>query len=565
MLHRHRHRPRLHLRRSWVRARGRRIRAKSRAISVIVFRTTRAIAVKKRDVDRPKIAGHVIADLRMIADPATIVIAHRRRLLRRRLHRSLATIRSRAVPVTTVVRALPARGVPVMTDLGDPVVLAAPATAVRAVPATIPVRDLAPVIDVRRVAALLAALIAVVLLASTRAWAANDQALAHFDEAAAAFEAEEFSKSRALFEMALDEGLQGPAVHYNLGAAAYRGGDLPRAERAFREVARTPAMAALAYYNLGLVALQRRDERDAREWFERAQQAEPDPKISELAARRLSELPEARAPGRWSYYSRGGVGYDDNVSLRSSSLEASSGAADSYGELIFAGSYSFGMWRVDTGGSVIEYFEQDDYSQSSLSLGGARGFRTDNWYFELGAYGAEYSLGGERYERDLTGAFQASRLFHGGSRLRALVRASAVGGRGEFEGLTGERLDVGLYYDRSWRRWTFGAHGRWQRNDSEDPIFASHWAQLGADVRYAVSPLWGLVASAGFRRITHAAESETLPGWDDNRATLLLGVTRMLRSRLQLFVRAQLERNDSPVAGYDYDRNWIAASVEMWR
>jgi len=33
----------------------------------------------------------------------------------------------------------------------------------------------------------------------------------------------------------------------------------------------------------------------------------------------------------------------------------------------------------------------------------------------------------------------------------------------------------------------------------------------------------------------------------------------------QLFVRLEHERNQSPVAGYDYDRNWIAASVETWK
>ena len=36
-----------------------------------------------------------------------------------------------------------------------------------------------------------------------------------------AFEAEDFSKARALFERALAAGMQGPAIHYDIGAAAY--------------------------------------------------------------------------------------------------------------------------------------------------------------------------------------------------------------------------------------------------------------------------------------------------------------------------------------------------------
>jgi tetratricopeptide (TPR) repeat protein len=155
------------------------------------------------------------------------------------------------------------------------------------------------------------------LLGGQPVWASNEEALAHFNEGQAAFAAEDFSKARALFEQALAAGMEGPAIQYNIGAAAYLGGDLPRAERAFLEVARTPSMAALAHYNLGLVALQRRDEREARDWFEQTTQDVPDERLAALALERLAELPEARAPGYFSYYTRAGAGYDDNISLRS--------------------------------------------------------------------------------------------------------------------------------------------------------------------------------------------------------------------------------------------------------
>src|SRR5690348_17317242 len=119
-------------------------------------------------------------------------------------------------------------------------------------------------------AARLSLLLAFALLGGERSWSANSAALEHFAAGSAAFDAQDFSRARALFEQALAEGMEGPAIHYDIGSAAFRGGDLPRAERAFREVARTPSMASLAYYNLGLVALERRDESEARQWFERA-------------------------------------------------------------------------------------------------------------------------------------------------------------------------------------------------------------------------------------------------------------------------------------------------------
>ena len=404
------------------------------------------------------------------------------------------------------------------------------------------------------------------LLGGPPVCASSEEALAHFTEGQAAFEAEDFSKARAHFEQALAAGMKGPAIQYNIGAAAYLGGDLPRAERAFLEVARTPEMAALAHYNLGLVALRRRDEREARDWFEQTTQDVPDERLAALALERLAELPEARAPGFFSYYTRAGAGYDDNISLRSGSIESSAtGDEDSYGELIFGGSYSFGDWRVDTAASMLKYTHVDEFSQTAFSLGGARGFRLENWYFELGAYGSQYSLGGDVFEQNLAVGAQASRAFYNGSRLSAQLRASSVEGKGAFPGLTGDRTEAGLYYDLRWRSWNFVAHTRAEVDDSEDPIFATRWVQLGAEARYAWSPTWGFMAITALRRTSHPAQSETLDGWDDNRATIQVGATRSLWRQAQLFVRFEHERNDSPVAGYDYVRNWVAASVEYWR
>jgi tetratricopeptide (TPR) repeat protein len=405
------------------------------------------------------------------------------------------------------------------------------------------------------------------LLASTRCGAAvSAEAQAYFTDAKAAFEAEEFSKARALFEQALAAGMEGPAIHYNIGAAAFRAGDLPRAEQAFREVARTPSMTALAHYNLGVVALDRRDEREARDWFRRVLHENPlDERLASLVSRRLEELPDARLSGAWSYYLRGGAGYDDNIALRSDSLDSSAaGEEDSYGELTFAGTYSLGAWRFDGGAGLLEYASLDDFSQSSLYLGAARGFRLENWYLEPGLYGSQLSFGGEVFERSTAAGLLATRMFTGGSRLRAQVRAASVDGKGDFSGLTGDRTELGVHFDRAWRSWYFALNTRAERNESEDVIFATRWVQLGAEARYSWSPLWQFSLGTAFRQTTHPAESETLPGWKDKRVALQLGATRALWKQAQLYVRYEHQRNQSPVAGYDYDRNRASASVEFW-
>lgn len=410
-------------------------------------------------------------------------------------------------------------------------------------------------------------LLAMALSAGGRCWSAPAAAQNHFSEGSAAYDAGDFSKARALFEMALTEGMDGPAIHYNIGSAAYRGGDLPRAERAFREVARTPAMASLAYYNLGLVALERRDESAAREWFERAvHDATPDARLKALAMEQLELLPEAHGPGGWYYYTRAGVGYDDNVALRSASIDSSAtGESDAYGELFVASTYSLARWRFDAGASLLQYQDLRDFNQGSYFIGAARGFTTDRWYFELGAVGAQASLGGDVYERTVALGGHAFHTFRGGSQLRVQLRGTSVHGQGLFTGLTGARTELGVYLDKHWQRWDLGGHARAEDEDSNDPIFATRWMQLGADGAYWLSPLWRITASAALRRTSHAAQPEIPAGFDDDRTTLIVGITRTLWKRTQLLVSYAAERSKSAVAGYDYDRHWIAATVENWR
>src|SRR6185436_14985442 len=192
-----------------------------------------------------------------------------------------------------------------------------------------------------------------------------------------------------------------------------RSGDYLRAERAFREVARTPAMAQLAYYNLGLVALKRDDAAAARGWFEHAAHEPTDEKMAALAARRLDELPKPRVVSPWSYYARAGLGYDDNVALRSDSIDSPGiGQDDVFAEVFAAGSYGFlPLWRIDAAAGLMRYSDFDEFDQGALSLGVARGVPLDDWYVEVGGYATQLTLGGDVYERSVAAAAEASHEF----------------------------------------------------------------------------------------------------------------------------------------------------------
>ena len=113
--------------------------------------------------------------------------------------------------------------------------------------------------------------------------------------------------------------------------------------------------------------------------------------------------------------------------------------------------------------------------------------------------------------------------------------------------------------------WRFAAQARAELNNSEDEVFASRWLEIGADARWAVSPQWTFVAGATLRQTRHPAQSTTQDAWDDDRTAFRLEATRLLWEHVQLFVRYEHENNQSPIAENDYDRDWVAASIEFWR
>ena len=401
---------------------------------------------------------------------------------------------------------------------------------------------------------------------SVAAQAQPTDAQARFTEANAAFAAADFPRALQLYEQCLAAGMTGPSVHFNIGVAAYRSGDYLRAERAFLEVAQTPAMAALAHYNLGLVELKRGHERAAREWFEQAVHAGDD-RLQSLALRRLAELQPESTPRAWSLYGRTGLGYDSNVALRSESIDTpGSGEADESAELFMAGSYSFlPSWRIDAAAGLLRYSNLDAFDQTALSLGLAHGLSLESWYFEFGANATQLTLGGDVYERSVTGSAQVTKAFSYQQSLSAQVRAASVDGEDEFSGITGSRTGLALDYNWGWRSWNFGAHLGSERNDTQQEFFAQDWTEWGADARWAYSPLWNFTAGASWRRTRHPSPSDEQAAWDERRNALRLEATRTLWKQAQLYVRYEHERNHSPVEENDYSRDSLAVSLEMWR
>ena len=68
-----------------------------------------------------------------------------------------------------------------------------------------------------------------------------------------AFASGDIASALVFFESARDQGIEGPAVHYNIAVCQYELGDYAAARDTFRYIAlQFPAMLGLAEYNVGL-------------------------------------------------------------------------------------------------------------------------------------------------------------------------------------------------------------------------------------------------------------------------------------------------------------------------
>jgi hypothetical protein len=202
--------------------------------------------------------------------------------------------------------------------------------------------------------------------------------------------------------------------------------------------------------------------------------------------------------------------------------------------------------------------------QTALSLGVAHQLQVRDWQLELGGHASQLSLGGDVYERSTAVSANAAKVFGQHGTLRAHLRLSAIDGQGDFSGLSGTRTNLGAQYETVWRSIGFVARARAEDNDSDDAVFASRWYELGGEARWAASPLWSLAAETAFRRTRHPT-SAAAESWTDRRVAFRLEASRTLGKQAQVSVRFERERNRSPFEAYDYERNWVVASIESWR
>lgn len=384
--------------------------------------------------------------------------------------------------------------------------------------------------------------------AETNAWAAGQ----------AAFAAGDYEAALEYFRSARDEGLDGPAVHYNIAVTQFKLERYDEAAETFRLIAlRFPPMEGLAEYNLGLVA-RRQDRRDAAtQHFLRAFRLSNDEKIQVLASQRLRELePEMRTVSRWSGAVGIRAGNDDNIALRDEAgvpvgTTMESPLADIWASFVGPRTGRDGF-RLRGSAYVIRYADADEFDQSELRVGGFHEWRRHSWRAELGIDAAASTLGGDMFDRKLGANARFARYFGDNHVLDLRYTYDDVTEGDEvFTGIGGSRQRIDTRY-----RWYHEDHRVQLRyvvetNDRESASVSPERSAVIMDYRYL--PLQGFGYEAGVELRDSEYSDIAIPRNED-LVTVFGTLSYAFSNDWSILFEYRQSDNESTDPEYSYDR-----------
>ena len=379
-----------------------------------------------------------------------------------------------------------------------------------------------------------------------------------------AFASGRYGDALAYFEAARDDGLSGPAVHYNIAVCEYSLGNYSAANRTFRLIAgRFPTMRGIAEYNVGLAERRLGNPRAAQRQFVTAYRHSDDEKIRALAVSQLAELEREQRPG-WYGLLGIQVGYDDNVALRDSlglpaGASANSPMADLFATL--RGPVP-GIDRLQLDGSIytVTYSDADEFDQVELRVGTLYTVDRADWRLQGGIYGAAGTLGGSSFNREAMLDLRSIRYLGDDSSIAVRLRYNDINSAQlRFDGIEGSRSRIDLAY-----RWNTA--GRYlavgaglEENDRRDAGISPSTRRLRTDYGYQVNNNWRFDTAATFR--TSDYDDLMVPRSEDF-FSLAIRVAYETASDWQISGRYQYSKNDSSDPMYSYDRNLLTVGFQ---
>ena len=373
-----------------------------------------------------------------------------------------------------------------------------------------------------------------------------------------AFSADNYEAALTHFTRARDEGLDGPAVHYNIAVSQFKLELYDEAATTFSLLGENyPQMAGLAEYNLGLVA-RRQDRRDvaARHFFQ-AYNLSDDKKIQILASQRLRELePETRTVSRWSGSVGARAGNDDNIALRDEAGVPAGTTTESPVVDVFATLH--GPWtgrdgfRFRGNAYAVKYADADEYDQFELLASGYYEWRRDNWRAELGTHASGSTLGGDPFDRKLGAGARFVRYLGDASLVDLRYTYDDISeGDVEFSGIAGSRQRIDGRY--LWYRDDHRIQVRYvlETNDRESASVTRDRDSFIADYRLLPEKGFGYRVGVEFRDSEYAKLE--VPR-DEDLMTLFGTLNYTFSNEWSVMLEFRQYDNDSSDPAYSYDR-----------
>ena len=378
-----------------------------------------------------------------------------------------------------------------------------------------------------------------------------------------AFAAGDVASALVFFVNARDQGMAGPAVHYNIAVCQYELGDYAAARDTFALIAeRFPKMRGLAEYNVGLAERRLGNLEAAQRHFIAAWYASEDPKVRALAASQLTEVERETPVASFGMVSFSG-GYDDNVALRDS-LGLPAGTS---GESPFMDIYamlnipSAGIEGLSFDGAVyaISYPDADEYNQAEVRAGLLYGRDSGDWLFRAGMHIVTGTFDGSRLNEELNTDFRATWYASDSGSLELRLRYDEIrGAQTTFNGIDGSRIRFDVRY-----RWSRLPHYLVLRagiedNDRRDISISPARQRLQANYYYQLDDRWEIEAGAAYR-VSDYNNAVVLR--DENLVAVAIGANYEINDDWALGLHYRYSENDSTDPTFSYERNQFTVGV----
>ena len=407
-------------------------------------------------------------------------------------------------------------------------------------------------------------LLAAVLLGGPACAYAASIAAEAFEQGVEAARTGDYDRAIEHFEAARRAGLDSGALHFNLGVAYYRADRQEEAETAFRRAANSDSMVAPAYYQLGRMARERGDRAMAREHFRQAARRAQTTALRQQARGALEALASV-APPRVLYIGAG-AGYDSNLALTPSEASGTSERSD-----LFVDALLIGRWPLEdrfylrASAYLQEFFDEDDFNLLALRGGVGRvGELNGGWRWDAWIDGRHQAFGGSPFEDALLAGGQLQRPLNTRWSLELEYRFELAQGARNFGFLDGYEHGISAALDERGRTgWGLSMGVATSDRDDRrtaDDFFSFSWREfrLQAENTRSLDADHELVLAADWRRRryggTEVRDGARLGQREDDRFGLEAELERRLDRDWRATLSLRIERRDSTIAEFDYDR-----------